>query len=171
MSVAQFKPYLTTNCSYDECSTYKNVPIQLLTAFRETFGSTMRIRYRGNRIEFKRLDGRTNSQCYQDCIKARGTTFSAYVSDYKRYITIIEREQKMSNQSSGYENFIVTIDGEAYIHASKVNTNQINDLEYKLATLKDKLADTEQELMSALSRVDDLETVLYDIAHQAKYAL
>ena len=168
MSISQFNQYLTTNCSYREVSQYKNVPIQLLTAFRETFGSTMRIRYRGKRNEFKRLDGRTKKQCNQDCIKARADRFAAYVVDYKHYSNIIEREQKMSNQSSGYENLTVTIDGEQYVH---INTNKINDLEYKITTLKDKLANTEEELTSAFSRVNELEDVLDDIRRMANLSL
>lgn len=78
MKAVDFNRYKTTACTYREVSVYKSVPIQLLSEFRRIFGAQYRVRYRGKRIEFRRLDGRTMSQCRQDCLKARAEYFSAY---------------------------------------------------------------------------------------------
>ena len=63
---------------YPEVSTYKNIPIQLLDIFKEKFGSSFRIRYRGERVG--KNDGRTLTQCYQDCTKANAKSFAAYIN-------------------------------------------------------------------------------------------
>jgi len=62
--------------SFGEYSIYKNIPIELLDIFREKFGSSFRIRYRGERVG--KNDGRTRTQCYQDCTKANARSFAAY---------------------------------------------------------------------------------------------
>lgn len=86
IELVSFDRYLTRNqpkrggssvgSYYPEVSTYKSIPIELLDIFKEKFGSKYRIRYRGERVG--KNDGRTLTQCYQDCTKANARSFAAY---------------------------------------------------------------------------------------------
>jgi predicted RNase H-like nuclease (RuvC/YqgF family) len=173
MSISQFNQYLTTKCSYREVSEYKNVPIQLLTAFRETFGSTMRIRYRGKRNEFKRLDGRTKKQCNQDCIKARADRFAAYVVDYKRYSNIIEREKNTM------KNLTIVINGLEYVakepqpdFTTDELLQRISDLVVEndqkaniIKSLEEAVSELEEENHENDKIINDLRSTLDDISY------
>jgi hypothetical protein len=159
-----FNQYLTP---IGECSEYKGVPIQQLSEFRSVFGSgTFRIRYRGKRIQFRYLDGRTRTQCYQDCIKNRATTFSAYYENYS----------KRGNKVKQNNDLAVTINGTVYLPK---NTIQNNDLHYqnelvicadKIAELHNRINELEGDIINleesdsyAKNRIEELENALEDI--------
>ena len=76
MKKSDFDVYKTANGR--EASTYKSIPIQLLSEFRSLFGSAYNIRYRGPRMATSRQGGRWRGQCQRDCIKLRAEYFSAY---------------------------------------------------------------------------------------------
>lgn len=93
IELVSFDRYLTrkqpNGCYHPEVSTYKNIPIELLDIFRNKFGSAFRIRYRGERVG--KNDGRTRTQCYQDCTKANARSFAAYQEyDMKIYVVLFE---------------------------------------------------------------------------------
>ena len=80
----EVQPKRNKNSWYAECSAYKNIPIELLDVFKMKFGTKFRIRYRGERTAFRVEDGRTRTQCHQDCIKSRADRFSAYINLLER---------------------------------------------------------------------------------------
>lgn len=175
----KFHYYATSN---GECSSYKGVPIQLLSEFRKQFGSAFRIRYRGNRIKFKGLDGRTSTQCYQDCIKKRADFFSAYAIDYKRKnmdnLTVIiggvEYVRKDNgNKGLGDEVHNLKLSLKLALVNSQEKDNQIKDLQRKLDNalelareFDDEKTDLEQELTEANERNETLEDVIQSIRYE-----
>ena len=175
----KFHYYATSN---GEASSYKGVPIQLLSAFRKQFGSAFRIRYRGNRIKFKGLDGRTSTQCYQDCIKNRAEFFSAYAIDYKRNIMTdltvviggVEYVRKDNgNKGLGDEVHNLKLSLKLALVNSQEKDNQINDLQRKLDNalelareFDNEKADLEQELTEANERIETLEDVIQSIRYE-----
>ena len=138
----KFHYYATPN---GERSSYKGVPIQLLSEFRKQFGSAFRIRYRGNRIKFKGLDGRTSTQCYQDCIKKRAEFFSAYAIDNKR---------------KNMDNLNIVINGLEYVRKD----NEIKELERDLS-----LASHEDERKQLI--INDLGDEVHNLKLSLKLAL
>jgi predicted RNase H-like nuclease (RuvC/YqgF family) len=168
----KFHYYATSN---GECSSYKGVPIQLLSEFRRQFGSAFRIRYRGNRIKFKGLDGRTSTQCYQDCIKKRAEFFSAYAIDYKRKnmdnLTVIVGGVEYVRK----DNEIKELERDLSLASHEDERKQliINDLERKLDNVHElacefnnEKADLEQELAEANERIEELEDVIQSIRYE-----
>jgi predicted RNase H-like nuclease (RuvC/YqgF family) len=168
----KFHYYATSN---GECSSYKGVPIQLLSEFRRQFGSAFRIRYRGNRIKFKGLDGRTSTQCYQDCIKKRADFFSAYAIDYKRKnmdnLTVIVGGVEYVRK----DNEIKELERDLSLASHEDERKQliINDLERKLDNVHElacefnnEKADLEQELAEANERIEELEDVIQSIRYE-----
>jgi len=162
---SDFAQYLTG--SIGECSEYKGVPIQQLTLFRSAFASgTFRIRYRGKRIQFKDLDGRTRTQAGQDCLKKRATTFSAYYENYT----------KRGNKVNRNNDLAVTINGIVYVPE---NASKNNDLHYQnelvicaatILELENKINDLEEQVISleesdsyAKGTIDQLEELLENI--------
>ena len=160
----KFDYYATSN---GECSSYKGVPIQLLSAFRKQFGSKYRIRYRGKRIQFKGLDGRTSTQCYQDCIKKRAEFFSAYAIDYKR---------------KNMDNLNIVINGLEYVRKD----NEIKELEHDMRLcsedneikqllindLKEQIERFSAECHDYLNEISDLEEQveeLRDVIQSIRY--
>ena len=162
---ADFNQYLTG--SIGECSEYKGVPIQQLSEFRSVFGSgTFRIRYRGKRIQFKDLDGRTRTQCYQDCRKNRATTFSAYYENYS----------KRGNKVKQNNDLAVTINGIVYVPENTIQNNELNYLNElvicadKIAELTNRINELEGDIINleesdgyARNRIEELENALDDI--------
>jgi predicted RNase H-like nuclease (RuvC/YqgF family) len=151
------------------------VPIQLLSEFRRQFGSAFRIRYRGNRIKFKGLDGRTSTQCYQDCIKKRADFFSAYAIDYKRKnmdnLTVIVGGVEYVRK----DNEIKELERDLSLASHEDERKQliINDLERKLDNVHElacefnnEKADLEQELAEANERIEELEDVIQSIRYE-----
>jgi predicted RNase H-like nuclease (RuvC/YqgF family) len=168
----KFHYYATPN---GERSSYKGVPIQLLSEFRRQFGSAFRIRYRGNRIKFKGLDGRTSTQCYQDCIKKRADFFSAYAIDYKRKnmdnLTVIVGGVEYVRK----DNEIKELERDLSLASHEDERKQliINDLERKLDNVHElacefnnEKADLEQELAEANERIEELEDVIQSIRYE-----
>jgi chromosome segregation ATPase len=161
----KFHYYATSN---GECSSYKGVPIQLLSEFRKQFGSKYRIRYRGNRIKFKRLDGRTSTQCYQDCIKKRAEFFSAYAIDNKRknmeYLNIVingseyvikdneikelERDMRLCSEDNERKSLI------------------INDLKEQIERFSAECHDYRNEISDLEERVEELEEIIQSIRYE-----
>jgi predicted RNase H-like nuclease (RuvC/YqgF family) len=161
----KFHYYATSN---GECSSYKGVPIQLLSEFRKQFGSKYRIRYRGNRIKFKGLDGRTSTQCYQDCIKKRAEFFSAYAIDNKR---------------KNMDNLTVIIGGVEYVrkdnqikelerdlslasHEDERKQLIINDLEEQVADFAAECHEKHNEISDLEERIEELEDILQSIRYE-----
>jgi hypothetical protein len=75
VSFTKYMTFFSPNGS-NEISHFKDIPIELLDVFRMKFGSKYRIRYRGGRVG--KHDGRTKTQCYQDCTKVNADRFAAY---------------------------------------------------------------------------------------------
>jgi predicted RNase H-like nuclease (RuvC/YqgF family) len=161
----KFHYYATSN---GECSSYKGVPIQLLSEFRKQFGSKYRIRYRGNRIKFKGLDGRTSTQCYQDCIKKRAEFFSAYAIDNKR---------------KNMDNLTVIIGGVEYVrkdnqikelerdlslasHEDERKQLIISDLEEQVADFAAECHEKHNEISDLEERIEELEDILQSIRYE-----
>ena len=71
-----YRNFSRFNNGYPEAASFKNIPIELLDAFRAAFPGKYRIRYRGPRNELH--DVRTPTQRRQDCLKLYANRFSAY---------------------------------------------------------------------------------------------
>ena len=175
----KFHYYATSN---GECSSYKGVPIQLLSEFRRQFGSAFRIRYRGNRIKFKGLDGRTSTQCYQDCIKKRADFFSAYAIDYKRKnmdnltvivggVEYVRKDNEIKDLAAEIHNLDISL--RLALEESQRKDIKIKDLQRKLDNalelareFDDEKTDLEQELTEANERIETLEDVIQSIRYE-----
>lgn len=172
MQVSDFNKFLTNN---GEVSTYKNVPISLLDEFRKVFGfGTFRIRYRGKRVAFRWLDGRTYSQSKQDCIKIRADRFSAYCVNYTKYNKLL-KEVKMNKQ--------VIIDGVEYIAKTETSdirflndmlNDKISELQSEnnyLSKKNEELTDDNNEQGCEVDELRDEVSRLTDIIDDIKYTL
>jgi len=161
----KFHYYATSN---GECSSYKGVPIQLLSEFRRQFGSAFRIRYRGNRIKFKRLDGRTSTQCYQDCIKKRADFFSAYAIDYKRKnmdnLTVIVGGVEYVRK----DNQIKELERDLSLASHEDERKQliISDLEEQVADFAAECHEKHNEISDLEERIEELEDILQSIRYE-----
>ena len=70
-----FRAFRTvTNMGRGECSSYKNIPISMLEAFRKAFPGEYRIRYRGPRNDYRYASARQ-----AECLKSYANRFSAYL--------------------------------------------------------------------------------------------
>jgi hypothetical protein len=154
-----FKQY-KSDCGY---SSYDNIPIQELSRFRSEAaleGRSYRIRYRGPRMATRVQDGRTRTQCHQDCIKKHAVTFSAYFShntkkvlDFSAKKSIIASLNNKTRENTMSQNLSITINGLEYVAkaatASIANEQKdiiINKLEKRVADLEDELAEKDKEI-------------------------
>lgn len=70
------------NSDRTQNSIFKNVPVELLSEFKNQYKDpSLRIRYRGPRMDFKKLDVRNDVQCHSECLKKRAQFFSVYVKN------------------------------------------------------------------------------------------
>lgn len=70
-----FRAFRTvTNMGRGDRSSYKNIPISMLDAFRKAFPGQYRIRYRGPRNDY-----RCKVLRQADCLKSYANRFSAYL--------------------------------------------------------------------------------------------